>query len=266
VIMVDADCRLEERAIDRLALSCQATGRPTQALYRMMKASEAEESGEQRVAHFAWLVKNYVRPIGLAKLRLPCQLMGTGMAFPWRAIRAVELASGNLVEDLKLGLDLAASGMPPHLCRQTYIESAFPASETGWLTQRHRWEVGSLRTLIENAPVFLWKACVTRNLALFVLALDALVPPLVVLAAALVIFLLLAAMAALVGMAIAPLLVTATAFTLFTMSIVLAWVVYGRSVVRMADTGNLIAYLFQKLHIYQSRDGKGSRWIRTDRS
>ena len=38
-----------------------------------------------RVAEFAWRVNNWVRPLGLAALGLPCQLMGTGMAFPWDA-------------------------------------------------------------------------------------------------------------------------------------------------------------------------------------
>jgi hypothetical protein len=39
-------------------------------------------SVNQQVAQFAWRVKNFVRPLGLRKLNLPCQLMGTGMAFP----------------------------------------------------------------------------------------------------------------------------------------------------------------------------------------
>ena len=35
-----------------------------------------------RIAEFAWVVKNQVRPLGYHHLGLPCQLMGTGMAFP----------------------------------------------------------------------------------------------------------------------------------------------------------------------------------------
>ncbi len=34
--------------------------------------------------------------------------MGTGMAFPWPLIRDAPLAIGHLVEDMQLGLDLAA--------------------------------------------------------------------------------------------------------------------------------------------------------------
>jgi cellulose synthase/poly-beta-1,6-N-acetylglucosamine synthase-like glycosyltransferase len=265
VIMVDADCRLGQRAIDRLALSCQATGRPTQALYRMMETLDAMDAGEQRVAYFAWLVKTYIRPMGLAKLGLPCQLMGTGMAFPWEVIHAVNLASGNLVEDLKLGLDLAASGTAPRLCLETYVESTFPTSESGKLTQRRRWEAGSLRTLIRNAPVFLWNAMVNRNLPLLVLALDALVPPLVILAAGLVAFLLIAALAALANIAVAPLFITLAALLLFTLGLIVAWAVYGRAVLRAGDFRYIIGYLLQKLHIYRPGAGRGLQWTRTDR-
>lgn len=265
VIVVDADCRLGPHVIDRLALSCHATGRPTQALYRMMETLDAQDVGIQRVAHFAWLVKTYVRPMGLAKLELPCQLLGTGMAFPWDAIHAVHLASGNLVEDLKLGLDLAASGTAPHLCHDAYVESTFPTSESGKLTQRRRWEAGSMRTLVGNVPVFLWKAMVNRNLPLFVLALDALIPPLGILTAVMVAFFLITALAALTNIAVAPLFITLMALLLFTLSLILAWVVYGRAVLPASDFRYIIAYLLQKLRIHQPGSGRGLQWTRTDR-
>ena len=80
VMVVDADCRLEEGAIHALALTCRSTGRPVQALY-LMTAPEGAMFGF-RVAEFAWRIKNDLRPRGLAALGLPCQLMGSGMAFP----------------------------------------------------------------------------------------------------------------------------------------------------------------------------------------
>ena len=57
-------------------------------------------------------MKNWVRPLGLSNLNLPCQLMGTGMAFPWELIRSANLASGSIVEDTKLGLELASGRTP----------------------------------------------------------------------------------------------------------------------------------------------------------
>ena len=92
VIIVDADCRLADSAIDRLAAACAVTHRPVQALDLMTAPDESPINF--RVAEFAWRLKNWVRPLGLRALGLPCQLMGTGMAFPWDLIRSADLASG----------------------------------------------------------------------------------------------------------------------------------------------------------------------------
>src|SRR5262249_14162789 len=86
LIMVDADCRLQDGAIDQLVMFCMAPRRPIQAVYLMMASSEAK--ADHRLAEFAWRVKNWLRPLGLSALKLPCQLMGTGMAFPWDVIRS----------------------------------------------------------------------------------------------------------------------------------------------------------------------------------
>ena len=263
VVMVDADCRLTAHTLDWLARCCSRTGRPAQALYQMTQASAEGGAEGQRVAQFAWIIKTYVRPLGLAKLGLPCQLMGTGMAFPWQAVRTVELASGNLVEDLKLGLDLAANGMAPRFCSQACVTSTFPTSESGQLTQRQRWEVGSLRMAVRAAPLFLWKAFTSRNLPLAVLALDTLVPPLVILATVLLAYLCVAGIAAVAGIAVAPLIIATAISTLFVMTVLLAWAVFARSILRLRDTGQLITYALQKLRIY--RPGQAREWIRTDR-
>ena len=82
VIVIDADCRVGERAIDLLALACASTGLPAQALYLMTSPQPATIN--RQVAEFAWRVKNWVRPLGLKALGLPCQLMGAGMAISWR--------------------------------------------------------------------------------------------------------------------------------------------------------------------------------------
>jgi cellulose synthase/poly-beta-1,6-N-acetylglucosamine synthase-like glycosyltransferase len=263
LIIIDADCRLSAGAIDQLALSCGATGRPAQAIYHM--GPSVDSAAQQRVAQFAWLVKTYVRPTGLAMLGLPCPLMGTGMAFPWAAISSARLVSESLVEDVELGLELAANGTPPRLCSHTYVESSFPTSDTGRLSQRRRWEVGSLHTLTWRAPIFLWKALLDRNLPLLVLALDALVPPLVILATILVAFLLVAVGAAIAGIATAPLLIISVGLTLFALALGLAWAVYARHVLRLRDVGPLFTYVMQKFRIYRSLTGQDPEWTRTDR-
>ena len=92
VVIIDADCRVAPGSILTLTEAALAAGRPTQAFYAMRAAPW---DPRRRVQEFAWALKNHVRPLGLARLGLPCQLMGTGMAFPWQVLTAVELASSH---------------------------------------------------------------------------------------------------------------------------------------------------------------------------
>src|SRR5262249_4132841 len=105
VIIIDADCHLSAGTIGQPATACIASRRPVPALYLMTSPDRA--SLNYSVAEFAWLLKNWIRPLGLARLGLPCQLMGTGMAFPWAVIRDANLATGHIVEDMRLGLELS---------------------------------------------------------------------------------------------------------------------------------------------------------------
>src|SRR5204862_3937180 len=108
VVVMDADCIIEEGSLERLARRCESSGRPVQALYLMR--SPAGAGLKTRISEFAWVVKNQVRPTSFLRLGLPCQLMGTGMAFPWSILGQAPLASGHLVEFFQLGIDLPMPG------------------------------------------------------------------------------------------------------------------------------------------------------------
>src|SRR5205085_5481634 len=99
-----------------------------------------QASYKQRLSAFAFKFKNVVRPLGLDRLGAPCLLTGTGMAFPWAVLRGASLATGNIVEDMRLGIDLAAAGHPPRLCAEAHVRSALPAGGRAAVAQRRRWE------------------------------------------------------------------------------------------------------------------------------
>jgi hypothetical protein len=77
-------------------------------------------------------------PLGLSRLGLPCQLLGTGMAVPFGLVHSVDLASGSIVEDLKLGLDLALAGSAPMFCPSALVISEFASSA-------HRYDFGGAK-------------------------------------------------------------------------------------------------------------------------
>lgn len=265
VIIVDADCRLAEHAIDRLAMACAETRRPVQALY-LMNAPDRSTINYQ-VAEFAWRVKNWVRPLGLGALGLPCQLMGTGMAFPWDVIRSADLASGEIVEDLKLGLDLAVAGGPPVFCPSAVVTSSFPVSIEGATRQRQRWEHGHIAIILSVAPRLIRSAVARGNPGLLALALDVAIPPLIVLGLLSTGVLAVAGLAALLGFPSGALTVSAASFCAFMLAVVLAWLTHGRDVLPPRALLSIGPYVFGKLHLYRRllSDGFVSHWIRTDR-
>ena len=179
VVIFDADCQLKPETIDRLARLCARTGRPTQALYTMCSPNGAGIM--TRIGEFAWTVRNTIRPTGLKRMGMPCQLMGSGMAFPWMRIRNATLATGHIVEDLKLGIDLAHAGAAPLFCPQAEVISYFPASKEGVSSQRTRWEHGHLSIILSEFPRLLLRSLRNRDARLLAMALDLIVPPLALL-------------------------------------------------------------------------------------
>jgi cellulose synthase/poly-beta-1,6-N-acetylglucosamine synthase-like glycosyltransferase len=266
LIMIDADCRIAANAIPRLAGLCAASHRPVQALYLM--SAPANSRINQQVAEFAWRVKNWLRPLGLWALGLPCQLMGTGMAFPWDVIRSVDLANGWLVEDLKLGLDLTSQGHPPLFCPSALVSSQFGSSAKAARTQRERWERGHISMILTTAPQLLYRAVTTGNWSLLALTLDLTVPPLSLLAMLVVATVVITAVCALLGFAFWPLIVSAAALATFVLAAFLAWLKCGRDVVPIGTVISIPLYILGKLGLYRIKifNKTDAQWVRTDRS
>lgn len=266
VIIVDADCKLAEGALDYLARACAKTFRPQQALYLMTAPIDSQIN--HQVAEFSWRVKNWLRPLGLRALGLPCQLMGTGMAFPWGVIRSADLANGQIVEDLKLGLDLTVAGHPPVFCPSARVTSEFASSAMGAGTQRKRWEQGHLEMIFKTAPRLLATAIARRDRNLLAVALDLAVPPLSLLGMLVLGIFGLSLWSAISGYASAALAIATTSLLAFAFATLLAWLKCGRDVVPPGALLLIPSYAFRKLRLYrQFFSGKiDSKWIRTDRT
>lgn len=263
VVIIDADCTLGPQCLDRLASACIEANRPVQALYLMRSSLSA--GLQTRLSEFAWVVKNLARPLGASCLGLPTHLMGSGMAFPWSLISVARLASGHIVEDLELGLDLAAAGSPPLFCPDAAVWSSFPAEQAGMATQRTRWEHGHLGAIGRRAPRLLWRALTHGQLSLVALVLDLCVPPLAFLALLLVLSLIAAGVLWVAG-PLLPLLLAVGATGLFGLAILLAWWQFGRQILSMRELLNLPAYALAKVPLYaRFFRGRQTEWVRTER-
>ena len=265
LMIIDADCRVHPGAIDRLAEVCGRLQRPVQSLYLM--TAPAGSAINHQVAEFAWRIKNWLRPLGLSTLGLPCQLMGSGMAFPWKIIAAADLATGSIVEDLKLGLELAAAGSPPAFCPSAIVTSTFSNSAEGTWRQRQRWEHGHLGLILTKGPPLLFQAIKQGKLDLLALVLDLLVPPLSLLGAILITATLGTGLAKLAGMSSTPFMISWICLIAVLISTVIGWYMHGRELLPPRSLGLVLSYFLTKLRMYSGGafGGRVSRWIRTDR-
>lgn len=264
VIIVDADCQVGAKSIYRLAAACLEFSRPVQALYLMKSPSGA--GLKTRIAEFAWLVKNLVRPSGYAVLGLPCQLMGTGMAFLWKDISSANLASGHIVEDLKLGIDFCRTGRPPLFLPQALVTSVFPISAEGLTGQRTRWEHGHLGVMLSEAPGLFAESICKKNTGLLALAFDLIVPPLALLTLSIAaIFIASAALYLFSGVTL-PLWLSLTGFCMLGFAVMLAWSVFGRQVISLASLCYAPIYALLKIPVYLNFLVKRQvNWVRAKR-
>jgi cellulose synthase/poly-beta-1,6-N-acetylglucosamine synthase-like glycosyltransferase len=264
VVIVDADCVVAADALELLRQACLSRHRPVQALYLMRARPDA--SLRQRMAAFAWRVRNEVRPSGWHRLGLPCQLMGTGMAFPWPLIATASLASASIVEDMQLGIDLAVAGAPPTFCPLALVTSTFPESNEGTLAQRTRWEHGHLGMIAAHGLPLLWRGIVRHRLDLIAMALDLCVPPLASLVLMLVLVAIAAALLATLGGGLTPLVMAIAALAITVVATGLAWRQVGRSIVSLPELLSAPVYAFAKIPIYvRLFTARQRQWIRTRR-
>jgi cellulose synthase/poly-beta-1,6-N-acetylglucosamine synthase-like glycosyltransferase len=265
LIFIDADCFVTTNSLLALVSKCLETRRPAQALYLMRTSPQA--SVIQKIAEFAWVVKNHVRPLGMSRLGLPCQLMGSGMVLPFSSVKKAQLGTSHIVEDMKLGVDLALQGHPPVFCPDAVVESYFPEEKKSIDTQRERWEHGHLSMIFSQFPGLLKKAVVKFDKDLLAIALDLLVPPLALLGTILVLFTTVLVVTVIVyGFGIFPLNILIIALFMFTASIAIAWYRFARQVVSLKELLWIPGYVLSKIPVYARYwFQRQSDWIRTNR-
>jgi len=266
VVIVDADCRVEPGSIKTLARRALDTGRPVQAEYLILPPRLEPKTA---VNALAFLIKNRVRPLGLARLGLPCQLTGSGMAFPWKVIRQAPPMGAYLVEDMLMGIELARLGMAPLFCPDARIRSELPTRQQAQEGQRRRWEHGHIATLIDQGPRLLLEGFRRGNVDLIALGLDVLVPPLTLFLLGLCAVLGLNFLASVgFGLGAGPLALSFAAVVAVGASVLIAWLTQGRELVPLRYALRVPGYVIWKLPVYVAFAArrKQATWEQTERS
>jgi cellulose synthase/poly-beta-1,6-N-acetylglucosamine synthase-like glycosyltransferase len=191
-------------------------------------------------------------------------LTGSGMAFPWAVIAPMDLASGAIVEDMKLGIDLAIARHPVTLS-PAQVTSTLAQKSKAAAAQRTRWEHGHMQSILTYAPQLLRAGLRQGRLDLLVFALDLCIPPLSLLVMLWVGMFSLSV--ALVGMVTLPLMISAAAGGCLILAIVIAWAGYGRSLISLGQLVQIPFYILGKVPVYfKFMSNRQKAWNRTDRA
>lgn len=264
VVFIDADCLVKRNALTLLTTKAMTTGRPVQATYLMEKPTTP--TPKDSISAFAFKVKNLVRSRGIVQMNLPSLLTGTGMAFPWSVIRLINLANSEIVEDMKLGLDLSIAGYPPIFCPDACVLGSLPQNSKTATSQRTRWEHGHIQTLLTYVPKLIRASISQKRLSLFFSALDLCIPPLSLGVAIWFAVMSITLLFAFLMSIWIPVWITAIAGIFIFTAILIAWANFARSDLPLLELFAVPFYILWKIPLYFKFLVQPQKtWVRTER-
>ena len=257
VIFLDADCILGGDVLRRIADLAVTHQRPVQATY-LLTATKAA-SVTTRISAFAWMFMNKVRMRGLDRLSDTSRITGSGFALPWPIAKNINVASGEVVEDLALTFSMTEKGSAPIFASDVFVYSEVPDDVEERIRQSARWEHGSQALARKLVSSSLWHAVVSRNFSLFALAVDLAVPPMVRLAMLVLVANTIAVLTFFVTGAFAPLGLSLLAAILMGMNVLAAWAVYGRDILSFSDLFMIDGFFRLKRRVYGADAKRSAR-------
>ncbi len=265
VIIIDADCNVEPGAIEQLTECAVSTNRPVQATYLMEKPDNSKSS-KDFVSQFANIVRNLVRPLGLKHLGIPSPLLGTGMAFPFPIIRSVNIASGNLLEDIKLGLDLSLIGYNPIFYPQAKVTAYLPSSSQAAKSQKTRWIHGYLQLIQTYIPILFKQVVTQKRFDLLPIILDLCIPPLTLTVMICWSLMAISLIFAFLQAFWIPAIISFSAGLCLLTALILAWSKFAIESIPLQKLLTIPLYIFWKIPVYlKFIVAPQKAWVRTER-
>lgn len=266
VIVIDADCSIDAASVQLLVAKCLETAAPCQATN--LQRPQASAPPTVQMSTFAFFVKNVIRQRALTRLAGRVQLLGTGMALPWPLFSRANLATSSIVEDIKLGHELAEAGHAPILVEGATVWSEAETTANTF-AQRQRWEGGFLNEAMRQGPSRLVGSIGRGDLRASWAALSIMIPPFALLVLADLVALTTASLVVwATGASLAPLLLLAIPLLLAAVGLLLAWRAGGSRFIGAGTIVRAPLYLAWKLPMYLGflRRGVPKSWLRTDRN
>ncbi|GAO34680.1 glycosyltransferase family 2 [Sulfuricella sp. T08] len=264
VVVVDADCVVSEGAVRMLATQAWELNRPVMGAYFF--APSDVDKGLCNLSSLAVLLKNYVRPLGLHALGLPCLLNGSGSAYPFQVIRNAPQGEGSIAEDYQLAIDLLQRGYPTAFVPEARVDGQLPKREETALSQRRRWEHGHMFLVFRTGPRLLLEGLKQLDKNRVALALEVAVPPLAFLGLMWVV-----AASLSLGLYVfygygGPLGFLAGMAAVFVAAVLMSWMRFAGVKSTLAALAAVPGYLMWKLPLYRDFfTRRETRWKKTER-
>ncbi len=259
VVILDADTVV---APNLLTIMDARLARGERAIQCYYAVREPERSWGAALRAIALAALHYLRPLGRMALGGSAGLKGNGMVFAAELARRYEWPA-SLTEDIEYHMALILGGERVFFAPDAVIWAEMPGTLAAADTQNARWERGRLEMVRRYVPRLLREALARRSFLLFDAAVEQLIPPFSLVAAAALVALALAPLAGAPALALALLLIGSLAFYILA-GLVLA------GAPRRIYQALLYApvFLVWKLWLYArvalGRDRSG--WVRTARN
>jgi cellulose synthase/poly-beta-1,6-N-acetylglucosamine synthase-like glycosyltransferase len=186
VVFVDGDCSVSPNLL-RAFNERLAAGEEVIQAYYTMKAAGTSATGTLR--ELALCLVHLVRPLGKARFGGSAGLKGSGMCFSRTAIERAGWSAAGLAEDIEQHIRILRAGMRVDFAREAVVLGEAPESLASAGSQHRRWEAGRISAARQEAAGLLLEGIRQRSLARVDAAVELLIPPISVLAAALLLFL-----------------------------------------------------------------------------
>ncbi len=128
------------------------------------------------VTRLAFILHNYVRPLGKMAFGFSASLNGSGMCFSRKLISSMPWTSYSRVEDLEHALELALRGIAVRFAPETTVLTAMPVSPKDAESQRRRWELARFDIVRKYAGRLFVAALQQRSLMLLDMLFELITP------------------------------------------------------------------------------------------
>jgi glycosyltransferase involved in cell wall biosynthesis len=260
VVVVDADTVVSANLLSAFAARFAAGAQVLQAEYGVRNSMS---SWRTRLMTIALAAFHGVRSLARDRLGLSCGLRGNGMAFSRGILRQVPPSAFSIVEDLEYGLQLGRAGVRVQYAGEAKVFGQMVTSEHASRSQRQRWESGRRTIVRQQGMPLLEEAWRRRNLVLFDLLVDLVVPPVGELVAFIAAG---AALCAIVGHGGVAAWIWGLSFAGVALYVLRGWMLSGIGLHGFLDLMWAPAYVAWKLTLWLRHKGQRPiEWIRTTR-